>query len=171
MVSHEIKEIDGAYIVLLDRHSDERGYFQEVFRSVRYDANIPHAVQCNLSCSKKNVVRGLHVANFAKYCTVLKGCVFDVIADVRKGSPTYGNWCGVWLKDVEHTQVYVPPGCAHGFYASEDDTVFLYNQDGLYNPDQDWSIHWEDKALNIQWPLADYYILSEKDKNAKEWQK
>lgn len=171
MLIHEIKEIDGAYVTLLDRHRDERGYFQEVFRSLRYDANTPHAVQSNISCSDKNVVRGLHIADFAKYCTVVKGRVFDVMADVRKGSPTYGNWYGIWLRAAEPLQVYIPPGCAHGFFCAEDDTLFLYHQDGLYNPEKDWSIHWEDKTLNIQWPLADYYTLSEKDKNAKEWQK
>jgi dTDP-4-dehydrorhamnose 3,5-epimerase len=165
----EIKEIEGAYVETIQRHCDSRGYFQEVYSSIRYDANSPHIAQANVSCSCKNVVRGLHVAHFSKLCTVLKGRVYDVVADVRKGSPTLGKWFGVWLDGENCKQLFVPAGCAHGFFAAEDDTLFLYHQDGLYNPTMDVSIHWLDPTLNIDWPKADRYFLSEKDRDAKEW--
>lgn len=164
-----IKEVEGAYLIELDRHDDNRGSFQELFSSIRYDANLPHVAQTNLSRSHKGVVRGLHVAPFAKLCTCVSGSMFDVIADVRSGSKTEGKWFGVWLDGKGGLQVYVPPGCAHGFFAAENDTLLLYNQDGLYNPSLEWGVHWRDPTLAVEWPVADEYILSEKDKQAKEW--
>lgn len=169
MLKTPIEQVDGAYLVQFHRHQDNRGYFQEIFSEIRYDANFPHVSQTNVSCSRRNVVRGLHVASFGKLCTVISGRVFDVVADVRNGSPTEGNWYGVWLDDVNCKQLYIPPGCAHGFYTAEDDTLFLYHQDGIYNPNLEWSIHWQDAKLKITWPEAEYYILSDKDREAKEW--
>lgn len=163
--------IEGAYVVTRQRHHDNRGYFQEIDQTVRYDTNLPHASQVNISYSRANVVRGLHVATFGKLCTVVFGRVFDVVADVRRGSPTEGQWHGIWLDDLNCKQLYVPPNCAHGFYVAEEGTLFLYHQDGLYNHQTEWSINWLDPTLNIHWPETDHYILSDRDRNAKEWQR
>lgn len=159
----------GAYLITFPRHRDDRGYFQEVFSSVRYDCNLPHVAQVNVASSRRNVVRGLHVAGFGKLCTVVRGRAFDVVADVRRESPTRGNWYGAWLDDENCTQLYVPAGCAHGYFAAADDTLFLYQQDGLHRPGADGAVHWRDPALNIAWPEAEYYVLSDKDRDAKEW--
>lgn len=161
-----VTQVDGAYVIEIDRHNDRRGYFQEVFSSVRYDANLPHVAQINLSLSHKNVVRGLHVAPFGKLCTCVRGSLFDVVADVRKGSPTFGGWHGVWLTEHNCKQLYVPPGCAHGFFAAENDTLLLYEQDGLYDPATDQVINWQCPRLGIAWPKAEEYILSDKDRLA-----
>jgi len=155
-----ISKICGAYVVKLDRHHDQRGYFQEVCSKVPVE-------QVNVSHSYRNVVRGLHVAPFSKSCTCLRGCLFDVIADVRKDSPTFGKWFGIWLTDQNCKQVYVPAGCAHGFFTAENETILLYHQDGLYDPSKEYVINWRDPRLGIKWPYAEEYVLSERDRTAK----
>lgn len=163
-----LEEVVGAKVIHFDRYSDDRGFFQEVHSSVRYDANLPHALQTNLSNSSADVVRGMHVVPFAKLCTCVRGKLWDVVADVRHGSPTYGNWFGIWLTEDNCTQLYVPAGCAHGFFSAYNDTLLLYCQDGTYNPDVEWEVNWRDPTLNIEWPEPmEEYLLSEKDKNAR----
>lgn len=166
-----IHDMPGAALINYKRHIDDRGYFQEVFSTVRYDANLPHVDQVNLSCSRHMAVRGLHIAPFAKLCTVLRGKVYDVIADTRKDSPTYGKWCCTWLSDSICRQVLVPPFCAHGFFCAEDGTYFLYQQNGLYDPTREKSLNWRDPTFNIKWPEMEHvseghFILSDKDRTA-----
>lgn len=164
-----IPEVKDAYILEVDRHTDDRGYFQEVY-SVAKNAYAIAAHQINISYSWKNVIRGMHVVPFAKLCTCVRGQLFDVVADVREGSSTYLGWKGVWLTAHNHKQLYVPPGCAHGFFAAEDETILLYLQDRTYNPSLEVTIHWRDPKLNIAWPLPQpvesNYILSPKDGEA-----
>jgi dTDP-4-dehydrorhamnose 3,5-epimerase len=93
--------------------------------------------------------------------------LFDVVADVRPGSPTYKKWFGVWLDEKNLKQLFIPAGCAHGFFSAEDDTILMYSQDGLWNSDFEYEIHWKDPSLAISWPEAENYILSEKDQKAK----
>jgi dTDP-4-dehydrorhamnose 3,5-epimerase len=169
VIKTPIEQVRGAYFLTVDRHFDRRGYFQEVFARTSHEFCIAEVLQTNVSCSRKNVVRGLHVASFSKLCTVVRGKVFDVVADVRKGSPTEGQWFGTYLDDENRRQLFVPAGCAHGFLVYEDDTLFLYQQNGLYDPKTEWTIHWKDPILNINWPEAEYYSLSDKDRDAKEW--
>lgn len=178
MTETDIPEILGAKLLKIDRYADNRGYFEEVYSSVRYDANMPHVSQTNVSVSKTNVLRGLHVVNFRKLVTCLRGKLYDVIADVREGSPTYGNTYGTWLTAENHNQVLIPAGCAHGFFSAEDDTILMYAQDGLYDPSTDRSIRYDDPTLNIQWPLPvarvgqdgtlveAVYLMSGKDREA-----
>lgn len=164
-----IQEVDGAYVIEIDRYVDNRGYFQEIFSTARYAPEFPEIAQTNISFSDKNVVRGMHVAPFAKLCTCLRGRLFDVVADVRKDSPTFGNWFGLWLDETNKKQLFVPTGCAHGFFSAEDNTILCYLQDGLYSPKFEYEIHFQDPTLNIQWPHADNYIVSEKDDAAKDF--
>lgn len=162
-----IADVHGAYLIEFDRFEDDRGYFQEVYSTAR---EYPHFVgterQVNLSSSKKGTVRGMHVAPFAKLCSCPKGRLFDVVADVRPDSPTYLNYYGVWLDDQNKRQLFVPGGCAHGFFAAEDDTLLLYLQDGTYKPEVESEVNWKDPKLNIKWPESQQYLLSEKDKRA-----
>lgn len=162
-----IHEVLNAFILEFDRHEDQRGYFEEIYSTGR---DYPHLAgterQINLSHSKKGVVRGMHIAPFAKICSCIRGKLFDVIADVRPGSPTYLKWFGMWLDEYSNKQIYVPAGCAHGFFAAEDDTILLYLQDGIYNPKAEQQVNWRDPKLNIKWPYSQPYILSEKDRKA-----
>ncbi len=167
MNKQEIAEVEGAYVITFDRHKDHRGYFEELFSSIRYDANLPHVAQVNLSYSKKWALRGLHVAHFCKLCTCIRGKLWDVVADVREGSPTYGKWYGLWLTEDSCDQLFVPAGCAHGILAYEDDTILLYQQDGLYTANMpERIINTHDPTLNIKWPPVNYYLSSQKDKYA-----
>ena len=155
--------IHDVYVTTIRRFSDRRGFFQEVFSTTRVDLNVQ---QINVSVSSKNVVRGMHVAPFAKFCTCVRGRLFDVVADVRPDSPTYLQWDGVWLDENNLQQLYVPAGCAHGFFAAQNDTMLLYLQDGLYNPQVEREVNWRDPQIGIVWPEADDYILSDKDASA-----
>ena len=161
----KIEHIEGAYVVKFKRFSDDRGYFQEVFSHSNYEGI--HVLQTNISSSNANVVRGMHVVTFSKLCMCVRGALWDVVADVREGSPTYGNWHGVWLTEVNCKQLFVPGGCAHGFYSKCDETILLYSQNGMYNPVGEIEINWRDPTLNIGWPTADEYLLSKQDRNAK----
>jgi len=165
-----VDEVQGAMVIETDRYTDDRGYFQELFSSAReYPMSIE---QANLSLSKENTVRGLHVVPFAKLCTCAKGALFDVVADVRPDSPTYLGWYGVWLSEENHKQLYVPAGCAHGFFAAKTPTLLIYMQDSPYNPSVESEVNWQDPQLGIEWPPAVFahagedYVLSDKDKAA-----
>lgn len=115
MKSKELKVAD-AYVYTVDRYEDQRGYFQEVFSERKKD-NYPFRVlQTNVSYSNRGVVRGLHIAPFSKLCTCVRGCLFDVVVDMREHSKTYLQWDGVWLDEHNKKQLYVPPNCAHGFF-------------------------------------------------------
>lgn len=161
-----ISEVAGAYVFDVERFHDDRGYFQPTYIRNKYFDIIPSISQTQISCSKKHVVRGLHVSPYSKLCTCVSGRLFDVVADVRVGSTTFGKWFGVWLDPENQKQLFIPSGCAHGFFASEDDTILMYQQDGLWNPMFEKEINWRDPMLNISWPESEDYILSEKDKNA-----
>lgn len=149
-------------------HRDDRGYFKELYAAARYAAaGIADAfVQDNLSFSRRNVLRGLHGDSrpTSKLVSVLAGEAYDVIADLRADSPTFGRWCGVTLIASEHRQVYVPPGCLHGFLALGDDVTLLYKQSRAYDPACEIAVRWDDADLAIAWPLAGAVpILSERD--------
>ncbi len=149
--------IAGSMLVLPDVHADERGSFQETYSSERYAAvGIRDAfVQDNVSLSNRDVLRGLHgTARMAKLVQALAGAAFDVIADGRPGSPTYGRWHGEYLRAGEHRQIYIPAGCLHGFLALEDGTMLGYKQSALYDPAAEMGIAWNDPTFAIAWPLA-----------------
>lgn len=159
--------IAGALLVTPRVYTDDRGSFAEIFASARYgDAGIGDTfVQDNLSISRRDVLRGLHGdPRMSKLVQVLAGEAFDVIADAREGSPTYGCWHGTLLKASERRQIYVPKGCLHGFLAVSDEVVFLYKQSALYDPAAEFGVAWNDPQLAIRWPLEGRApILSAKD--------
>lgn len=160
--------ISGVVRIIPKTFVDDRGSFREQYRlNVFSDAGIhDHFVQDNISTSKRGVVRGLHyqvIQAQSKLVTVLQGSIVDVAVDLRKGSPTFGNYVSVLLSDQNKEMLYIPIGFAHGFQALEDDTVVSYKCSDYYLPSGERSLRWNDPHVNIQWPLRDS-ILSDKDK-------
>jgi len=150
---------------------DSRGYFVEAYSEQRYrDAGIVCPfVQDNESCSMKGVLRGLHyqVPPYAqaKLVRVIRGAVLDVVVDIRKGSPTFGQYVTAHISAENKRQLFIPHGFAHGFLVLEDNTIFSYKCDNYYSPQHEHGIRWDDPAINIRWPQLDVpFVLSEKDK-------
>ena len=163
-------KIKGVYIIDVKTYGDNRGYFMETykesdFKAAGLDYNF---VQDNQSSSRKGVLRGLHFQKThpqAKLVRVIKGEVFDVAVDLRKGSETYGQWVGVLLSEENHKQFMIPRGFAHGFVVVSDYAEFAYKCDDLYHPEDEGGIMWNDPAIGIEWVDVGEIILSEKDKH------
>ncbi len=149
---------------------DERGFFLESWNAQKFaDAGLDlDFVQDNHSRSAKGVLRGLHYQKpnpQGKLVRVVSGAAFDVAVDLRRSSPTFGQWAGVTLTATNKTLFWVPPGFAHGFLSLEDGTDFLYKCTELYTPANEHSIQWDDPAIGIEWPLGDIVPqLSVKDR-------
>lgn len=164
--------ISGARLFIPDVYNDDRGFFKETYQSAKYRALglFDEFVQDSVSFSKKNVLRGLHGdPEMSKLVTVLNGAIWDVVVDVRAGSPTYGSWEAVDLSAANHRQLYIPKGCAHGFLALTDDVVFAYKHSALYDPQREFAYRWNSPALAITWPLTTPPIMSPKDQSAPEF--
>ena len=156
---------------------DERGFFMETF-SARVFAEVGitrQFVQDNHSLSRKGTLRGLHYQlknPQAKLCRVVRGAVWDVAVDIRRGSPTFGQHTGALLSAENKRSIYVPRGFAHGFLVLSDEAEFLYKCDDFYAPGDEHSLHWGDVAVGIEWPFAQHEIetplLSEKDQVAPQ---
>ena len=139
---------------------DDRGYFLETWNGARYaDLGLPERfVQDNLSSSTRGVLRGLHYQHpngQGKLVSVARGEVFDVAADIRPDSPSFGQWVGVTLSSENHRSLYIPPGFAHGFVVLSDDALFSYKCTEYYAPNCEASLIWDDPDLAIEWPEAD----------------
>lgn len=165
--------ISGLLILEPRRFGDARGFFLESYNKAAFDEAAGRAVdfvQDNHSRSAKGVLRGLHYQlppkAQGKLVRVARGEVWDVAVDIRRGSPTFGQWEGVHLSADNGKQFWIPEGFAHGFVALTDDAELLYKTTAYYAPDRDRAIAWDDAELAIQWPLADAPLLSDKDKAA-----
>lgn len=182
--------IEGLYVIEPTVHGDSRGYFMETYN---YNDMKEHGldmvfVQDNQSKSSKGVLRGLHYQikhPQGKLVRVIRGRVFDVAVDIRKGSSTYGKWFGVELSEENKKQFYISPSFAHGFLVLSDEAEFCYKCTDFYHPDDEGGIAWNDPSIGIVWPevlgsyngsaKADGYILldgtklklSEKDQKWK----
>lgn len=163
-------EIEGLYIIEQEVYGDHRGYFMETYHYEKFaKAGLDMKfVQDNQSASTKGVLRGLHFQKEypqGKLVRVIKGEVFDVAVDLRKGSKTYGKWHGVILNDENKRQFYIPEGFAHGFLVLSDYAEFCYKCTDYYHPEDEGGLLWNDPAIGINWPLAgiDEVKLSEKD--------
>lgn len=149
---------------------DPRGFFVETFRqSIFSGYGIPLLVQDNQSRSRRGVLRGLHyqmVNPQGKLVRVSQGRVFDVAVDIRKGSPTFGQWTGIVLDDVAHKQFYIPPNFAHGFIVLSEIADFVYKCSNYYDPQSEAGIAWNDPDVGIEWPIdvIDAVQLNDKDK-------
>lgn len=168
IVTTNIKDL---LIIKPNVYEDQRGYFFESYNKQRFlkhgiDQNF---VQDNESKSQKGVLRGLHFQKppfeQGKLVRVMQGAVLDVAVDLRKASPTYGQWNSVELTHENKWMYWIPPGFAHGFVALEDNTVFFYKCTNVYNSESEASILWCDPDLNIKWPV-DKPILTVKDQGA-----
>jgi dTDP-4-dehydrorhamnose 3,5-epimerase len=152
---------------------DERGFFFESFNQAKFEAVVGRKVnfvQDNHSRSAQNVLRGLHYQiqqSQGKLVRVVQGEVFDVAVDVRKSSPTFGQWVGEILSAENKRQLWVPEGFAHGFVVLSETAEFLYKTTDYYAPEQERSIAWNDPAIAIQWPIAGEPMLSTKDQQGK----
>ncbi|MFK7956165.1 MAG: dTDP-4-dehydrorhamnose 3,5-epimerase [Lysobacterales bacterium] len=163
-------KIPGVMLFEPEMFGDDRGFFMETWNHARY-SNAGLSVtfsQSNLSKSSKGVLRGLHFQEpqpQGKLVHVLAGEVFDVAVDIRRNSPTFGQWEGYTLSGDNHRQLYVPEGFAHGFCVTSDFAIFSYQCTQVYAPQYDQSIRWDDPEIGIQWPV-DAPVLSEKDQQA-----
>jgi dTDP-4-dehydrorhamnose 3,5-epimerase len=159
--------IDGLIIIEPKVFRDSRGLFYEVYSESRYkEHGVPaRFVQDNHSVSEKGVLRGLHYQvnpGQDKLVRVVRGEVFDVAVDIRKGSLTYGKWWGLSLSETNNLQLYIPVGFAHGFCVLSDSAEVLYKCSDYYSPQNERGIIWNDPDLAIDWPIENP-ILSEKD--------
>ncbi|PHQ81152.1 MAG: dTDP-4-dehydrorhamnose 3,5-epimerase [Coxiella sp. (in: Bacteria)] len=166
----ETTAIPDVKLITPDVFRDERGFFMESYRADAFEeAGIAtHFLQDNLSCSDKGILRGLHyqLAPYeqGKLVSVIQGRLFDVAVDIRKESPTFGQWVGYELSSDNHAMLWIPPGCAHGFLVLEDATITAYKCTQVYDVASERSILWSDPDINIQWPSVDTLTISEKDK-------
>lgn len=164
-------DIDGVIILEPRLFTDARGYFFESYNKKAFDELVSSVkfVQDNESCSSRGVMRGLHFQRpphaQAKLVRCVRGSVFDVAVDIRKGSPTYGKHVSCLLTEHNHRQFFIPRGFAHGFAVLSDTAVFQYKCDNYYCPEADGGISIIDSTLGIDWQLElSEAILSEKDK-------
>lgn len=165
-------DLEGVLIVEPEVFRDERGFFLESWSRRDFGKiglNIDF-VQDNHSRSVKGVLRGLHFQEKypqGKLVRVARGKIFDVAVDIKKDSPTFGKWVGVYLSDEDMKMFYIPPGFAHGFLVLSDFADVIYKTTEFYYPEYDRGIIWNDEDIGIKWPLeeagVDYPILSKKD--------
>ncbi|MFV0496146.1 dTDP-4-dehydrorhamnose 3,5-epimerase [Mycobacterium sp.] len=164
--------IPGAWEITPRIHSDSRGMFFEWLKDSEFTRFTGHSLdvrQANCSVSSAGALRGLHFAQLppsqAKYVTCVRGAVFDVVVDIRVGSPTFGQWDSVRLDDQHRRTVYISEGLAHGFLALEDDSTVMYLCSAEYNPAREHTIRATDPTLAVDWPLIDGAppSLSERD--------
>lgn len=153
---------------------DERGFFMETWNQKQFEKLVTGKpttfVQDNHSKSKKGILRGLHYQTEntqGKLVRVVSGEVFDVAVDIRKSSPSFGQWVGVYLSADNKRQLWIPEGFAHGFYVTSDEAEFVYKCTDYYNPIKEYSLLWNDKTVGVEWPLELEPILSGKDNSAK----
>lgn len=147
--------------------ADQRGHFLEIFHAERYlkERIGTEFVQDNLSCSSQGVLRGLHYQlgrPQGKLVMAVVGEIFDVVVDIRRGSPTFGHWTGLVLSAQNYCQLYVPEGFAHGFCVVSETATVLYKCTDFYAPAEERGIRWDDPGLAISWPVT-HPLLSEKD--------
>jgi dTDP-4-dehydrorhamnose 3,5-epimerase len=163
-------DIAGAWEITPHLHSESRGLFFEWLTDRGFTGFAGHRLdvrQANCSVSAAGVLRGLHFAQLppsqAKYVTCLTGSVFDVVVDIRVGSPTFGQWDSVVLDDREHRSVYISEGLAHGFLALQDNSTVMYLCSAEYDPQREHTIAPTDPALAIDWPSGHELVLSDRD--------
>lgn len=168
--------VPGAWEITPTLRGDSRGTFFEWFTDRDFSAFAGHkldVLQANCSVSSAGVLRGLHFAQVppsqAKYVTCVRGSVFDVVVDIRVGSPTFGRWDAVTLDDRNRRSVYISEGLAHGFLAQQDDSTVMYLCSAPYDPTREHTVSAIDPALGIDWPgtvFGSETVLSERDADA-----
>ena len=156
-------KLKDVFVIKHKTFKDKRGYFKEIIRENKINKKFPFLV---MSCSKKNVIRGLHIQkkkSQGKFVTVIKGKIYDIVLDLRKKSNTYGKYFSIILSERNSKSLYVPPGFAHGFCALERENYIIYSCTNYRHKKSEIGIKYNDKALNIKWPTKKA-IVSNKDK-------
>ena len=169
--------IEGVLILEPKVFGDERGFFMESFNQMTFDGAVGRHVefvQDNHSRSAQNVLRGMHYQlpphAQGKLVRVTQGAVFDVAVDMRRSSPTFGQWIGAELSGSNHRQLWLPEGVAHGFLVLSETADFLYKTTAYYAPQAEAALRWDDPKVAVKWPLADGVAptLSPKDATAPD---
>jgi len=163
-------ELAGAYLVDLERHEDERGFFARAFCEREFAARglVTRYPQCNISYNRRaRTLRGLHYQaaphREAKLVRCVAGAIHDVVVDLREGSPTRLRWIGVELDARGRRALYVPPGCAHGFLTLADDSEVFYQMGAFHVPEAARGVRWDDPAFGVRWPFAPA-LIAERDR-------
>lgn len=167
-------ELDGPKLIVIETSTDGRGLFAEIYNQRKIQSAIgenANFVQDNLSRSKRGVLRGLHYqlppSPQGKLVRVSRGRIHDVVVDVRRSSPEFGQWASYDLTEERIEQLWVPPGFAHGFLAMADGTEVVYKVTEFWDPDRERAIRWDDPALGIEWPLrGEQPLVSDRDASA-----
>lgn len=167
-INVEKTSLTGVLVIVPRVFRDQRGFFLETYHKEKYRlAGIDRSfVQDNHSCSRKGILRGLHYQlnhPQAKLITVSRGEIYDVAVDIRRGSPSFGKWIGVYLSEQNNRQLFIPEGFAHGFVVLSDPADVTYKCTDLYDPEDEQGVIWSDPQIGIEWPMVDP-VLSDKDK-------
>lgn len=164
-------ELDGVWIIELEKHSDERGYFARTWCVEEFERNglNPRLVQCNTSFSQKaGTLRGMHYQvpphAEAKLIRCTRGAIYDVALDLRGDSPTFKRWMAVELRAEGNRMLYIPEGFAHGFQTLEDETEVFYQMSEFFHPESARGVRWDDPELAVKWPLNNV-TMSERDRH------
>jgi dTDP-4-dehydrorhamnose 3,5-epimerase len=175
MIFTETK-LKGAYLIDLDKHEDERGFFARAWCIDEFGKHglSQRIVQCNISFNKKRgTLRGMHFQDApyeeTKLVHCTRGALYDVIIDLRSDSPTFKEWFSVELTAQNYRALYVPKGIAHGFQTLVNNTEVFYQMGEFFHPESARGIRWDDPAFGIKWPLTDSLIISEKDRTYDNW--
>ena len=170
MIFTETK-LSGAFIIELERHEDERGFFARNWSQKEFEEHglVSNFVESNISFSRKQgTLRGMHYQlapwGQAKLVRCTNGSIFDVIIDLRPDSPTFQDWVGAELTSENHSMLYVPLDFAHGFQTLEDNTEVTYQVSAPYRPESSTGVRWNDPVFEIAWPEADRVIIA-RDRN------
>jgi dTDP-4-dehydrorhamnose 3,5-epimerase len=164
--------INDAFIINVEKMGDERGFFGREFEAHGLDFRMH---QANIGFSRfRGTLRGLHYQvsphGETKVVRCTTGELFDVIVDLRPASSTFKQWIGVELTAKNHTMLYVPEGCAHGYLTLTDETEVYYLVNQNYHPPAERGLRWNDPTFEIEWPLNEGLVISEKDQNWPDWQ-
>lgn len=167
--------LKGAYLIDIDRHEDERGFFARTWcmDEFKQQGLCSRLVQCNVSFNKKRgTLRGMHyqVEPFAeaKLVRCTRGAIYDVIIDLRSDSETFKEWFAVEINAENRRALYIPEGFAHGFQTLEDDSEVFYQMSEFYHPECARGVRWDDPAFEVVWPI-DEQIIREKDRSYSMW--
>jgi dTDP-4-dehydrorhamnose 3,5-epimerase len=167
--------LEGAYLIQIQRHEDERGFFARTWCQREFSEHglNPRLVQCNLSYNKKlGTLRGMHYQDApfqeVKVVSCIKGAIYDVIVDIRPGSPTFGEHLGVKIDAQTHDMLYVPEGFAHGFLTLADETQVFYLMSEFYAPDYARGFRWNDPSFKLRWP-SEVRVISQRDASYQDF--
>lgn len=171
MIFHELP-LKGAYLIEMQKHQDERGFFSRTFCRKEFSTMglVEVFVQANTALTyRRGTLRGMHYQapplQEAKLIRCIRGSIYDVIIDIRPGSPTFKKWYGRSLTEDDYDMIYVPEDFAHGYLALSDHSEVFYLVSQFYSPEHERGLRWNDPAFDIDWPFSGPFILSEKDKN------